>query len=375
MYNKQHITYRHTPKKTGQLDFKLALILLAFFCLIAVLAPVISGESTQKLIPFSPGQLDHAHPYSPPGSESMIVEVKHWLGTDALGRDLLAGIIHGSRTALIIGIGSALVSLMFGLIFGMIFGYYGNDRLRMNKSLIWKIPIYLIVFLYLTRWLLFLQEGQHRTAFWIVIILMFISLLFLFMISIYMKMNKRETGRESTSIHLDSLSMRFLDLFKSLPALFILLVLLRLIDSPGMIQLILIISFLLWPVFARHARAEMLNWRNKPFVLNSVLQGRSDFKIIFRELTPFIIRPLIVSAAFMAASALLLEATLSFLGIGIAVDHISWGTLINDARSNTQAWWLIVFPGICLFLLIWSLQTIGRYVHRKAKAETQWRTN
>lgn len=320
----------------------------------------VSCTRIDPLIPFSTKTLDLESTLKPPGTSG------HSLGTDALGRDVLSGLIYGARTAIFVGIPAAMIALLIGLIYGLAFGYYGDDKLTMSSRGFWVTVISVPVGI----WLFLFIRNLHRAGIIDIWLVLLYLVLWLFVYIVLLKRGSNVSHRNQAryrAVPADSFGMRIVDMVKALPPLFIVLFALQLIDGSGVWSLIYIISFLLWATFARHSRAEVLRIRNKPSVHNAVLSGRSDLWIWKHELLPFVVRPLIVTFSFSMASAILLEATLSFLGIGLPVDHVSWGTLINDARQYTDAWWLLVWPGLCLIALIWSIQYVGHYIENKLR--------
>ncbi|MBK8505631.1 MAG: ABC transporter permease subunit [Saprospiraceae bacterium] len=95
------------------------------------------------------------------------------------------------------------------------------------------------------------------------------------------------------------------------------------------------------------------------------MSGLSSFKILTKYIMPEAFGPLVVIFAFGVSSVVLLESTLSFLGIGIPIEEVTWGTLLSQARNYSDAWWLALFPGLCIFLLVLSLNVVGNQLKRR----------
>jgi peptide/nickel transport system permease protein len=157
---------------------------------------------------------------------------------------------------------------------------------------------------------------------------------------------------------LDDAIMRFTEFFQTIPS-FLLAVVLVAIFTPNLNSIVVAIAIVSWPPVTRVVRAEFLSLRNREFVQAAEVLGRSRMAIVFREILPNALSPIIVLASLMVASAVLLEASLSFLGLGDPY-LMSWGFMIGAGRSVMRlAWWMSVFPGIALFLTVLALNLVG----------------
>lgn len=157
---------------------------------------------------------------------------------------------------------------------------------------------------------------------------------------------------------LDDAIMRFTELFQTVPS-FVLAVVLVAIFSPSLSSIVVAIAIVSWPPVARVIRAEFLSLRSREFVQAAEVLGRSRAAIVFREILPNALSPLIVLASLMVASAILLESGLSFLGLGDP-NLMSWGFMIGAGRSVIRlAWWMSVFPGVAIFLTVLALNLVG----------------
>ena len=156
----------------------------------------------------------------------------------------------------------------------------------------------------------------------------------------------------------DDAIMRFTEFFQTVPS-FMLAVVLVAIFSPSLGSIVAAIAIVSWPPVARVARAEFMTLRSREFVQAAEVLGRSRTAIIFREILPNALSPIIVLASLMVASAILLESGLSFLGLGDP-NMISWGFMIGAGRSVIRmAWWMSVFPGVAIFLTVLALNLVG----------------
>lgn len=230
-------------------------------------------------IPHLPNRIDLTKPLEPPTSE-------HLLGTDKLGRDVLSGIIHGSRISLSIGLVSMGIATLIGVSLGAIAGYFGG---------------------------------------WI-----------------------------------DILINRIFELMISIPTFFLILSVSAIVQSPNIFYIMIIIGLTSWVGIARFTRNEFLKAKNLDYVSAAIALGASHGRTMFRHILPNTLAPIIVAVVFGIAGAILVESGLSFLGIGIPSDTITWGSMLNEARGNTFAWWLAIFPGMAIFLTVLAYNLLGQ---------------
>ncbi len=246
----------------------LGLIVTLVFCLIAILAPLIS--------PFKPLSTGKDSFHAP--------DSKYFMGTDDLGRDIFSGVLWGARTSIMTGLLAALTSTLIGVIIGSISGYYGGMK--------------------------------------------------------------------------DVVLMRLTEFFLVIPRFFLVLMIVALFGS-SIWNVIIVIGVLSWPVTARLVRAEFLSLKEKEFVESARACGSSNLSIILNHILPNASPPIIVSGSLQIARAILLEAGLSFLGLGDP-NQISWGVMLYNAqRFFRHAWWTTTFPGIAIFLVVMSFNLVG----------------
>ncbi len=158
----------------------------------------------------------------------------------------------------------------------------------------------------------------------------------------------------------DNILMRITDLFLTLPFLAILLILSSFLGAGNPVRVAFILAFLLWTSLARIVRGEFLSLREKEFVEAAKVLGASDSRIIFRHILPNTVGPIIVNATLIVATAILIEAALSFLGFGIQPPFPALGKLISDGQDAlTTQWWLAVFPGLTIVLIALCINFIG----------------
>ena len=157
----------------------------------------------------------------------------------------------------------------------------------------------------------------------------------------------------------DMLGMRLVEIFSAIPTLYLLLTFVAYYGRNIYIMMA-IIGMTSWVGDARFIRAEFLKLRNQDFVQAAIAAGLPLHRVLFRHILPSALSPLMVSASFGVASAILIESMLSFLGLGL-VDEPSWGRLLDMARGEggVFSWWLATFPGLAIFLTVIAYNFIG----------------
>ncbi len=159
---------------------------------------------------------------------------------------------------------------------------------------------------------------------------------------------------------IDAVLMRVVDVGLAVPRIFIVLVAIALWDQLAIVPLILVLGLTGWFGTSRLVRAEVLVLRGKPFVDSARAMGAGPWRILFRHVMPNAAGPLIVSAALGIGNVMLLEAALSFLGVGVQPPTPSWGNMIADGRDQlATAWWTTVFPGLAIAMVVIALNAVA----------------
>lgn len=245
---------------------------VALLIVVALAAPWVAGQD--------PYFQDYDALKEPP-SES------HWLGTDALGRDVWARLIFATRVSLSVGLVAVTIYTLIGTVLGAIAGYYG---------------------------------GQ-----------------------------------------IDSIIMRLTDIVMCFPTLIIIITVVALI-GPSLTNIMAVIGLISWPSIARLVRAQFLSLREQEFALAARCVGVPNTRIIWRHLLPNCVGPITVAATFGIASAILTEASLSFLGLGVPPPEPSWGQMLTDAQKLSilaDMPWLWVPPGVMIALTVLCVNFVG----------------
>jgi peptide/nickel transport system permease protein len=159
----------------------------------------------------------------------------------------------------------------------------------------------------------------------------------------------------------DIVVCRFIEIMDCFPPLLLILVAISLFDSQNnMFYIMAVIGLTGWTGLARLVRGEFLRLSSQPFPQAAQALGASDFRVIVRHLLPNALGPILVSATFGVASAILIESSLSFLGFGMQAPTPSWGDILSDARRYIDfAWWLAFFPGLAILLTIMAYNFVG----------------
>jgi peptide/nickel transport system permease protein len=160
----------------------------------------------------------------------------------------------------------------------------------------------------------------------------------------------------------DSLLMRLVDISLSLPGILI-AVLLSVVFEPSFTNVIIVVVFLLWPSYARLVRGETLGLKHQEFVALARTAGCPGLTIMFRHIVPNLLPSVLVLATLHVGYVIVLEAALSFLGVGIPPPTPSWGVMVADGRGLIErAWWVSILPGIAILVTVLSLNILGDWV-------------
>ena len=252
---------------------------LALVGAVTIVVLVLGSAFGPYLLPFDDTFIDIMKRFAPPLSGA------HILGTDELGRDVLARLMMGGRVSLSIGIVAMTIAMAVGILVGAFAGFYGGV--------------------------------------------------------------------------LGAVLMRLVDAVLCFPAIFLLLALAALTE-PGLMTTTVLIAATAWMSVARVVEAQVRSLREREFAIAAVAFGSSSLRIMFRELVPNAMAPIVVAATLNVAKAILLESYVSYLGYGIQLPAASWGNMLNNAQIYlTSAPWLAIAPGIAITVAVTSFNFLG----------------
>lgn len=305
---------------------KLAILWLVLVVLAAALAPVLP-------LPYPPSVPDLAHVAQPPFGPG-----RHWLGTDPQGRDVFATLIFGARTAVLFTLPAAGLAALVGALVGGAAGFWGN-KARLAAP----------------YWLLISGGGWWALG----LPAPWLGPAAVLGAALALAFRKRLPAPAVWPAPIDAVVMGAATALDTIPRLVLVVALAAGagVTAPGLLALLTLTA---WPHPARLVRAQMLRVRALPFVEAARAAGLPAGRVWLFHALPHAVQPLRTALPLSVAGLLGLESTLSFLGIGLPPDVASWGRLLATVRNEPGAWWVFVFPGICLATSILSLNTLGR---------------
>ena len=313
---------------------KLALLWLGLVLLAAALAPVLP-------LPYLPDMPDLAHIAQAPFGSG-----RHWLGTDPQGRDVLSVLVFGARSAVLLTLPAAVLAAMVGAVAGGAAGYWGNRILL-------TVPNWLLV---------------AGCCWWALRLPMPLLGLAVAAVGggVALAARLRHRPQPAWPVPITALVMGAAATLDTVPRL-VLVVAMAAGTSMSQLSLLALFALTSWPHPARLVRAQMLRVRTLPFIEAAQAAGIPTGRIWLRHALPHALQPLRTAFPLSIAGLLGLESTLSFLGIGLPPDVASWGRLLAAARDETAAWWVFLFPSLCLVFTILSLINLARQ-HRRTIA-------
>ncbi len=290
---------------------------------------------------------------------------RHFIGTDQIGRDVFAGMIHGTRIALLVGVLSMTISSIIGIFLGALSGYFGDERLQVSRiRLLLNVLFVFFAWFYAFHVRSFKMTDALAAGFGSYVCQIFVSLLIFLGVMllpniIALPLKKIPALGKKSAVPVDIIVMRTIEVINSIPILLLILSLVAVLKKPSVIWVMVIIGLTGWTGIAKYVRAELLKVRSLEYIEAAQSLGFGEWRIIFRHALPNSLTPVLISIAFGIASAILIESGLSFLGIGVQAELQTWGKLLSEAREDVSAWWLAVFPGLAIFVTVTIFNLIG----------------
>ena len=281
----------------------------------------------------------------------------HWLGTDQLGRDLLVRLLVGGRISIGVGLCATFVALTIGVVYGAVAGF-SEGKLNPKVSAGFCATLAGVLYFLITLFTL----GSFSSV--------YESLVTVFTAFFRLSQFQVIIGGASfgfvgaiilnyLGVKLDSLMMRIVDIMYALPFT-IFVILLMVFFGRDIWLLFLAIGAVEWLTMSRIVRGQIISLKKMEFVEAARSLGLSNTRILFRHMIPNILGPIIVYTTLTIPAVMLLEAFLSFLGLGVQPPLSSWGVLIKDGAEKMEEYpWLLMFPGVVFSLTLFSLNFLG----------------
>ena len=319
-------------------------------------------------IPYSPltGDFDNAYASPVKKQDVRSWRFRHFLGTDQLGHDLLSGMIHGTRIAMLVGIVSMGIASIIGILLGSIAGYFGDERLQMSRARLYLNLVFLFfAWFYAFNTRNYVISDALADSFgsfcyqMIVSILIFAAIMGIPNLLLTPLLRKSSVLGKRVTIPIDIIISRTIEILNSVPILLLILSICAVVKKPSIMLIMVIIGMTSWTGIASYIRAELLKVRSLEYIEAAQSLGYSEWRIMIRHAIPNSLTSVLITIAFGVASAILTESSLSFLGIGVQADVITWGKLLNEARADVSGWWFAVFPGLAIFITVTVFNLLG----------------
>ena len=311
------------------------------------------------LIPYLPTNLDFNNDKFKGPFEKQNVKsnkFRHRLGTDQLGRDVMSGMIHGTRIAFLVGIISMTIATFIGIFMGSLAGFFGDTELKVSRaSIITGCLAFPLAIFYG-----FIARKYDMVGFGNVLLSILIFIGVMVAGGLLGKLLKNIPGLgKPVPIPLDILITRLIEVVVSIPVLVLVLAISAIVAKPSIIYVMIIIGMVRWTGIARFTRAELMRQKRLEYIEASRALGFTRVRSLIRHALPNSLSPVFIAVAFGIAASILIESFLSFLGVGVPVETVTWGQLLSASRKASDAWWLAIFPGFAIFITVTMFNLIG----------------
>ena len=292
----------------------------------------------------------------------------HILGTGSRGNDIAAGIISGLKISLTVALLSVIFATLIGLPSGLIAATFGNKGKAGIIQLIFAFVFFMLAWFYAFYLRRFEIANESSDSFSMISEILFSFFLFIIILLIGYFFSARILSPLKkfipVQLPIDTLLSTLADIITSFPLLMIILTLTA-IAKPSLWLVVVIIGCTTWTGIFRVVRSVALQTLQLDFITAAKAMGMKTRTIILKHVMSSVLPMLFVHLAFTFSAAIVLESALTFLGAGLPVGTVTLGSLLSDAKSNFTAWWLVLFPGLVLFLLLLSLQLIASGLQKK----------
>ena len=325
----------------------------------------IDADNAPRVSPFDSQKIT----YSNGQTISLPLKYWHWFGTTENGTDVLSGIIHGTKISFSVGIFSMLIAGLLGISLGASAGYFGNTTIRIGLIqsilLFFSVGIawfYGFVVRASTLSEAFESGGLNLISQSFLSILISSTIIYLFSL-LGKRIDYSLNFYKTLYLPIDTVISRIIEILNSIPSL-LLIISLSAIAKPSYSLLVCIIGFLSWTDIARLTRAEFFKAKQLDYVTSCKATGMNHPRIMFKHILPNVFPLIIVQLLFGMAGAVLVESSLSFIGVGVPLDVVTWGSLLNEGRDSFSSWWLVLFPGLSIFTLVFIYNKIGSEISK-----------
>ncbi len=302
------------------------------------------------------------------------VTTQHILGTDDLGRDVLAMMIHSTRNDLPVAFFAIVLAGFIGLFLGLLSGTGVEFPFYINRASLFAGFIFFLPALFYAFYILphFMLSFSHHPL--IRFLLLPVSALLLFFLIIALpaylatKILTTSFFTKKIAFNPDPPIQRLMEVTLSIPVLYLLIMLVGINGQQSLLLLIFAIALTSWTGIARLSRAETLRIREEDYFRAGKALGLPVRKILWHHVLPNAAGPALTALTFGIANALLAESFLAFIGLGFPPDVPTLGGLLNAGRQDIEAWWLSFFPGLAIFLLVYSFNVLGEHWQRHVRS-------
>ncbi len=273
---------------------------------------------------------------------------RYLMGTDELGRDVFARMLEGAKVSMAVGFVAVGISIILGVAMGGIAGFYGEHKPGLAPSFGALLALG-------AGWLIFRNQGW-----WLLIPLEIV----LAILGAHLGARAERIPGLRFLAHLrllsvDTIFIALVDVQLSFPTFFLILTVIAVLP-PSIWNIMIVIGITGWVGPARFVRAEILSLRERPFIEAAQAIGADDKRLIFIHLVPNSLSPVLVSATIGIASAILVEAGLSFLGFGVPPPDATWGNILSDGKKYLfDAPWLTFIPGFAILIVVLAFNLFG----------------